>query len=464
MVVLTVDQIIEHSGFGLSQKIFIAASSWIFFLELLSLVSDGILLPILKCEWALSSAGTTLYLLSTRLAFCLGGAVGGKFGDQVGRRVSIVCGLLLQITMTTIALNCYSLHWYVLFHTLNKVAFGLILPPAHTYAIESCPAAYRFLVKVVFGFAGCFGALTGAIAGQYYEIYGWRRVQLLVTLPCYIAFIVFYNLDSSPRHLLVKGKTEQAESIIKKILRRNGKTILEKFELKPELQITETPGTYSDLLRPGLRKHSLKLIFIVMCKGVFMTTIYIAMPYLLSKTKDLQSSQNTENCYLLTSKAKSNIVISALPDLLVNPSLLLFSQFYGRRVAIFTALLCTSCAFFCTNFFSLGSPEFSFIIGVATGTTSAARSVIVLYTAELYPTTLRGVAIGMIWAADSSGSFASPFLAEYVIMYAPRVFVLAAAVAIGGAAVLARYLDIETLNKPLVESIADLPARKQLVS
>ena len=144
MTTLSVDQAIERSGCGISQYTYVSASSGIFFLELLSLVSDGILLPIIKCEWNLTSVQASGYLLSTRVAFCLGGAVGGLVGDKIGRRKSIITGLIFQILMTTIALNCYTVFWYAFFHALNKIAFGVIMQSAQALALESRTAAKRF--------------------------------------------------------------------------------------------------------------------------------------------------------------------------------------------------------------------------------------------------------------------------------------------------------------------------------
>ena len=466
MGVLTVDEAIEKSGCGLSQVIYVGASSGIFFLELLSLVSDGIILPIIKCEWNLTGWQASGYLLSTRMAFCVGGAVGGLFGDRIGRRRSILMGLLFQIIMTTIALNCYSVLWYVFFHALKNVAFGIIMPSAGALALESCPAAKRFLVKVVFGYSGCAGAVFGAFIGRYYESYGWRNIQLLVTFPCYLAFFAFLFLDSSPRHLLVKGKQKEAEEIVKKFLRRNGKLVENQFFLVKEGDIKETCGSYRDLFRHGLARHSYKLMFMIFMKGVFASTFYITMPYLLgTKTKDEGETLNhPENCYSVNSRAQSKLVTAFLPDLLINPGLLLVAQCYGRRKAISMAFFLASVSLFTSSFVSFGLSAFSLAIGTALATIAAGRGVIMLYTSELYPTTLRGVATGMIWVTDNIGSFTSPFLAEFVILSAPRLFICLAAVGMGAAALIARTLDTETLNRPLAASIADMPAKRQVLT
>ena len=47
----SVDSAVEAAGFGPAQFLYIAASSTIFYLELLCLVSDGILLPLIKCDF-----------------------------------------------------------------------------------------------------------------------------------------------------------------------------------------------------------------------------------------------------------------------------------------------------------------------------------------------------------------------------------------------------------------------------
>merc|ERR1712003_358811 len=109
----------------------------------------------------------------------------------------------------------------------------------------------------------------------------------------------------------------------------------------------------------------------------------------------------------------------------------------------------SSLSFFVSVLFTFGSSAFSFAIGTAMACIAAGRGVIMLYTSELYPTTLRGVATGMIWVTDNIGSFTSPFLAEYFILAAPRLFICLAATGMGVSAIIARALDTETLNKPL---------------
>ena len=468
MVLLSVDQAIEKSGCGVSQVIYVAASSGIFFLELLTLVSDGILLPIIKCEWELTSLQASGYLLSTRIAFGIGGAVGGLFGDKIGRRRSVMAGLIFQIAMTTIALNSYSVLWYVFFHALNKCAFGVIMPSAQALALESCPAAKRFLVKLTFGYSGCAGAAFGAFISRYYEYYGWRNVLLLLTLPCYVALFTFMFLDPSPRHLLVQGKRKQAEGILRKLLKRNSQHVDDQFCLLEESDIKETPGSYKDLYRHDLARHSYKLMYMICMKGIFASTIYISIPYLLgTKSKeDPADLVHPDNCYSVNSRAQSNLMTAFLPDLVINPGLLLVAQYYGRRKAIFMAMSLSSVSFLFSVLLTFGSSAFSLAIGAALATIGAGRGVIMLYTTELYPTTLRGVATGMIWVTDNIGSFTAPFLAEYVILTAPRLFLCVAAGGMCVSAVIASTLDTETLNKPLAASIADMdmPTKKQVLS
>ena len=452
---MTVDSAIEKAGFGLSQVINIGASSFIFFLELLSLVSDGILLPIIKCQWKLTSLQSTGYLLSTRIAFCLGGLVGGKFGDKIGRRLSIMIGIVFQITTVTIALNTYSMGWYIFFHALNKISFGIVMPSAHSFAVETCPANKRYLVKVVFGYAGSLGTFFGAYIGQFYEVYSWRYVQLLLTFPCYIVFIAFYSLDSSPRFLMVQGKKWQAEASIRNIFRRNGVRIDDNFSLINKTEVVETPGTYMDLLKPNLAPYSYKLMFIVLMKGIFVTTVHISMPYIIgAKEESLLGYQ--KDCYSMFPKFYSKLMLIILPDLFIHPIVLMYAQQHGRCNAIYKTFFVSSAAFIISFIITNSSSLFSIAIGTSLSTVAAARAVVVLYTIELYPTTMRGVASGMIWITDSIGSFAAPFLVEYFVIDNPMTFLFMAGVAMAASAIVSLELDCETLNKPLPESLTDL--------
>ena len=459
-VALPIDGAIEKLGFGLTQLIYISAASGIFFVELLSLVSDGILLPVIKCEWQLTSAQATGYLLSTKLAYGIGGFLGGKLGDKLGRRISILYGLAFQITTTTIALNCYSIPLYTLFHALNKVSFGVVMPCTQTIAMETCPGNKRFLIKVSFGLAASLGATCGAFLGAYNAVYGWRTVQLFVTLPCYLVFCVFYFLSPSPRFLLVKGRQSEAERVVEQFSRWNSKPISQ-VALKKESQIMETPGSYKDMFGPTVARQTYKVMYMLVIKGMFESSIHMAMPYLVGNASGVEAQDtDSSSCYTVSNRSYSKMMAAFIPCFFLHPSFMVTAQTMGRRFAISSAWFTSSFFFFVSLITPPASFPFSLTLGAALATTAAARGLIILYVAELYPTTLRGVSSGLIWATDCAGSLLSPFFVEYFIVLHPRVFIFVTAVMVGSCFVVSRTFRAETLNKPMVQSLADLQERE----
>eukprot|EP00116_Pleurobrachia_bachei_P008039 sb/3468301/ len=161
------------------------------------------------------------------------------------------------------------------------MAFGLVMPSAHSFALEVTPTNRRFLVKVFFGLAGCLGASTGAFIGQFYEDHGWRTVQMFVVVPILAEFLLFYNLGNSPRFLCVKGRLEEAEVVLRRLFQLNSKDIPTDFSLRQERKVEETPGTYGDLFRPHLRSVTLRLMFILAMKGLFVGAVHCSIPYLM---------------------------------------------------------------------------------------------------------------------------------------------------------------------------------------
>lgn len=457
---MEIDQAIEYGGFGKAQLFYIAASATTFFFELLHLITDGILLPTFKCEWDLSHAQASIFLFSIRISTFIGGFVGGKLGDTVGRRKCILMGFSFQILMTLCSVLSHNVVVFTMFHSLNRVAFGVLMPSALTIALEVCPQSKRFLVKMVFGIAGTMGALCGSgFVAQYFAVLGWRDVLLRVSLTCFIPMFAFYILPPSARFLLVQNKVTAAKDVIDRIYDLNGVEKKE-FVLKSNPEIVEQRGSYAELFKHGLGPQSRKISFVMAMKGLFITTLHISLPYIMMSRNPSQpgpasqagNAQADSSCYKIHAKAYNQIAMAILPDLLIHPSMLLIAQHYGRRPAITIAFTLAS-VFLLLSATVSSSLLFSLSIGVGLGSVQAGRSVTVLFASELYPTTLRSVANGMIWSADCLASLIVPVITEYVMMEHSDVFIVLAALAMGASAVVMSSVRSETLGKALKDSV-----------
>ena len=450
MVTLTVDAAIEKLGFGKCQKLYIASSAMIFFIELMSLVTDGILLPTIKCEFDLEQRGASIYLLLSRITFFMGGILGGRLGDRIGRRKSIMLGLMFQVIVINITVQMYSAVLYTIFHSFTKIAFGIVMPSAYSLTIELCPAAKRHFVKICFGLAGTTGGFTGAYIGRFYTVYSWRIILGFVSWLCLLPMISTYLLYESPRFYAVHDKVDQARLILSKVLIWNDIKMPSIWNLRKD-SIIEDCGSYRDLFRHGLSRISMKLIYVMMIKGIFITTLYMSLQYIFGK-KDANASQS---CQHSLSRNFAEIALAFIPDFVIMPSALHFAQTKGRRISISTCFLTSSFFLFLSSFIP-ASPMFSIIFGVGVSATAAARSVLVLYTSELYPTTLRSVANGLIWSSDTLGSILAPFLTEYIVVSHARPFMAVAACFVFTCVFVVRSIRRETLNQPLSASVQDL--------
>ena len=376
--------------------------------------------------------------------------------------------------MLVTTLNLTSFIPYTICHGITKMAFGLVMPSAHSFALEVTPTHRRFLVKVFFGLAGCLGASTGAFIGQFYEDHGWRTVQMFVVVPILAEFVLFYNLGNSPRFLCVKGRLEEAEGVLRRLFQLNSKEIPTDFSLRQERKVEETPGTYGDLFRPHLRSVTLRLMFILAMKGLFVGAVHCSIPYLMGDKHHHHHGHHGnhgghhgnqgdgDDCVLMSKSSYRRMVFTFLPDLIIHPAILCLSQSRGRIYSLSSGLFVSSLFMLISSQVPGGSALFSFTIGVALNTIAASRSVLVLYTSEFYPTTLRGVSIGILWTADSTGGFISAFLVEYLVRHAPSLFIFAAGCATAVSCLVARSLTHETLNKPLVESLGLIKRKSEV--
>ena len=74
-----------------------------------------------------------------------------------------------------------------------------------------------------------------------YYVPNWQHLQLALTLPLPIFAVLYWFLPECPRWLLTKGRTTEANSILEKAVRINGRQWSQDIQLKTINELTDTP-------------------------------------------------------------------------------------------------------------------------------------------------------------------------------------------------------------------------------
>ena len=216
--------------------------------------------------------------------------------------------------------------------------------------------------------------------------------------------VAWLFLPESPRWLIANGKTEAARKIIEAAAETN------KVKLSPEVWREDTEDTEEkaesdqpvygplDLFRRSQLVITLPLFF---CWPV-VTMLY----YGLSLSAD--KIQMTENVYL------SFILVSLIeiPSHLLVP---LIIDVWGRKPIFFLALFVPGICCIVAAFLTPGTAIFAILTLGAKAAVTGAFNVTYIYTAELFPTSIRATAVGACSTMARVGGALAPIIGKYLI-------------------------------------------------
>ncbi len=192
------------------------------------------------------------FIVSSALLGALAGALGAGFLSRLyGRKVSlIISAVLFTISawgsgMPGVLPESTTL--LVIFRILGGIGIGIASMNAPMYIAEIAPAKNRgnlvtyYQLAVVIGFFVVFLVtyFIGKNLSQEQNInVGWRYMFWSELVPAALFFILLFFVPKSPRWLMVKGKNDQAKSILTRI---HGSELAEKEykEIKESIENDE---------------------------------------------------------------------------------------------------------------------------------------------------------------------------------------------------------------------------------
>ena len=216
--------------------------------------------------------------------------------------------------------------------------------------------------------------------------------------------VAWLFLPESPRWLIANGKTEAARKIIEAAAETN------KVKLSPEVWSEDKEDTEEkaesdqpvygplDLFRRSQLVITLPLFF---CWPVI-TMLY----YGLSLSAD--KIQMTENVYL------SFILVSLIeiPSHLLVP---LIIDVWGRKPIFFLTMFVPGICCIVAAFLTPGTAIFAILTLGAKAAVTGAFNVTYIYTAQLFPTSIRATAVGACSTMARVGGALAPIIGKYLI-------------------------------------------------
>lgn len=384
-------------------------------------------------SWMLSLS-QSLYLAG----LMLGTIVFTHCSDWFGRRRTIVFGII----STGVAGVWAAFSTSFLMYNVARVftAFGISAFSDIVYALvmESVSPRYRYLATISIGLGWSMGMVI--LPWVAYLVRDWQAMQLYISVPLGVMFIVWLFLPESPRWQMATGRYDAARDNLMRLAKCNGHPkhvvdeIIENAQKKRNQTQETKKGTFVDLFSSR--------------KWAVLTTVFsaqLAVSSLVWYYMTVSTAGVGSNPYISFSIASATEV----PVKAVNVVVIKYCR---RRWAIFGTFTVITAVLIGLTLLPYGYPWVElFLLVVGKMCTSVNGAVFRVQISEAYPTVVRSVALGVCITIGRLGTVIAPFFDDLGIMtyiWAPKAVttVLCVLCALGAA------LTPETFKKALEDN------------
>ncbi|MEX0430287.1 MFS transporter [Spiribacter insolitus] len=195
------------------------------FFEGLVVFMTGVALPLIVSEFGLSAAEKGVVGAATLAGILFGASALGGLADTFGRKHMFIVEMVIFVVFLAALSLSPSYPLLVVFLFGMGLALGCDYPTAHLMISESIPSRSRGkLVLSAFGFQAV-GALAGTAIGylilaNLQDVTAWRWMYATAIIPAILVIIGRFTIAGSSHWLLERGRTEKAETELKRLLQR----------------------------------------------------------------------------------------------------------------------------------------------------------------------------------------------------------------------------------------------------
>jgi MFS transporter, putative metabolite:H+ symporter len=393
-------------------------------------VTLGFVIPGTAAEYGLPRTMVALLPFSGLTGTALGSYLWGILADRLGRRSAILLAAIMFIG-TSICGAMPSFNGNLVMCFFMGLAAGGMLPITYTLLAETIPTAYRGWSLVLLGGLGLVGGYFAAsgCAWLLEPHFGWRILWLL-GLPTGFLLVLFNRfIPESPRFLILHGRRAEAREI------------MDRFRMPAPAGYAEVSLPAACISRAGISLFRAPLA--IRTAALNLTALawgLVNFGILLWLPADLRARG--------FSVAGSDSLLFQ-SSLIALPITALAAWLYSRWSTKWTLTAAIALTGFGLLFLPLlGSPSLHvgpvFCFAILMTGANAMIAVLLPYSAENYPLSLRGRGTGLVAAISKSGGIIAQLAAMAALVPGLSLASLILAVPVAGAALLVALAGAET--------------------
>ena len=404
----------------------------------------------LQKQFQLTPGQTGFAVSCCTIGCIIGPLVGGPLADFVGRKKTLFGTAFIFGVGTVGTIFPKTIAEFDFFRIVGGLGIGLASVTSPMYIAEISPARLRGRLVTINQLAIVVGATVSIIVSYFLSARGnWRGMFAYELVPVLLFFIGLAFVPESPRWLFEKKRIEDAREVLGKIY-QSPAGVEQEMEIMHQAG-AEDKGTFADLLRPGIRTALLiaaALAIFQQMTGASPLTFYLPIIFQQAGFKSASDAifqtvvLNVWDVFctilamwLVERLGRRPLLLIGVSGMAV--SLTLTGYFFTRHIM---GELVVVVMMICIGFYIISLAPLAWLI-----------------MSEIFPTRLRGKAMGaasiVLWAATFAGAQIVPSLSAYTQKHfnsIAGVFWVFAAVCVV-ALVFSGYMVPETKGRSLEE-------------
>ncbi|KXG39745.2 hypothetical protein SORBI_3001G349100 [Sorghum bicolor] len=367
-------------------------------------------------EWALQCAGPALVSLpaSSFFAGCLaGGFVLTTLADSVlGRKKMLLASLVSMSVAGLLTASAPNVWAYAALRFVSGFARSIVGTCTLVLSTELVGKKWRDTVSVAAFFCYTVGFLSLPALAYALREESWRSIYFWMSVPClFYAALLHFLAQESPRWLLVRGRKRDAVETLRQLAALNGgssTTDLSVLELELELELEACcvtmheeddggssggggGGVFAALQAMWERPWAIRRLAAIMVAGFGVGMVYFGMPLTVGSLGSRSSNLYLSTVYNALAEVPSSIL-----------SGLLMARANRRSSVVALAASAGACSLACVAVPQRAGAARMAAELLSFFATCTAYDLILIYSIELFPTSVRNSAVGLVRQAMRS--------------------------------------------------------------